>query len=206
MRYLAICSLLFIIAAVSGCNRTTSNPSSTASFTSTIAIAQDQNADTSADSSIIESGNFSLSSPEVAEGGILPKEYTCDGNSSTLLLEWSDEPIGTKYFALVMYTIPSSEECHWYWVLDNIPSNVHHLEKNSTGIGVLGNNSVNGRTEYAPPCSKGPGPKLYTYTIYALSAAPEFSVPPEQVTRNALLSAIQDITLARADLNVYYSR
>jgi phosphatidylethanolamine-binding protein (PEBP) family uncharacterized protein len=206
MRNLVICSLLFILASMSGCDRTTGNLSSAASFTCTVVTPQNQDAEPSEGSPVVESGNFSLSSPEVIEGGMLPKEYTCDGNSSTLPLVWHGEPTGTACFALVMYTIPAPEECHWYWVLFDIPSNVHSLEKNSTKVGVLGNNSVNRRTEYAPPCSQGPGPKLYTFTLYALSAAAEFPVPASEVTRDVLLSAIRDITLARADLNVYYSR
>lgn len=88
----------------------------------------------------------------------------------------------------------------------NIPVNVTSLEKNVTGIGILGNNSVNSSTVYAPPCSKGPGEKIYTYTVYALSAEPQFSVSASDVSRDVLLEAIKDITLASASLNVTYTR
>ncbi len=150
--------------------------------------------------------DFVLSSPAVVEGGALPAEYTCDGDSTTLPLTWNGAPTGTKSFAVIMHHIPRSEDAHWYWVVYNIPANVTSLSKNSTGIGTLGNNSVNGRTEYAPPCSKGPGPKLYTYTVYALSAQPQLSVSASQVSREVLLEVIQDITLAHAKLNVAYTR
>jgi phosphatidylethanolamine-binding protein (PEBP) family uncharacterized protein len=149
---------------------------------------------------------FILSSPEAVEGGMLPKEFTCDGSSSTLPLEWKGVPVGTKSLAVVMHTIPGPNESHWYWVLYNIPSDVRTLVKNVIGVGILGNNSVNKKTEYAPPCSKGPGPKLYTYTIYALSAPPQFDVPASQVSRDVLLSAIKERILGTAELNVYYSR
>ncbi len=88
----------------------------------------------------------------------------------------------------------------------DIPADLTSLPKNSIGIGTLGTNSVNDRTEYAPPCSKGPGEKIYTYTVYALSAQPQLSVPASQVTRDVLLEAIQNITLASAELNVTYTR
>ncbi len=97
-------------------------------------------------------------------------------------------------------------DIHWYWVLYDIPADVSSLSKNSQGIGSLGTNSVNDRNEYAPPCSKGPGAKLYTYTVYALSAEPQLSVPPSQVTRAVLLEAMQGITLASAELHVTYTR
>ena len=149
---------------------------------------------------------FVLSSPEVAEGGDLPKEYTCDGASATLPLAWSGAPIGAQSFVVIMHHIPGPGDSHWYWILYNIPATVDQLPKNVTGIGVLGNNSVNERTEYAPPCSKGPGKKIYTYTIYALAQPPQLTVAPEKVTRNLLLEAIQDRTLASARLNVSYTR
>lgn len=149
---------------------------------------------------------FVLSSPAVVEGGTLPAEYTCDGASATLPLAWNGAPTGTRSFAVIMHHVPGPGDTHWYWVVYNIPANVTNLPKNSAGIGMLGNNSVNGRTEYAPPCSKGRGLKLYTYTLYALSAQPQLSVPAAQVSRDVLLAAIQDITLASAELNVTYTR
>jgi Raf kinase inhibitor-like YbhB/YbcL family protein len=151
-------------------------------------------------------GTFILSSSDVAEGGALPKEFTCDGASATLPLAWSGAPEGTKNFAVAMHHVPGPGDTHWYWVVYNIPANITSLEKNSSGVGVLGNNSVNGKTVYAPPCSKGPGEKVYTYTVYALSAEPQFSVSASDVSRDVLLDAIKDITLASASLNVTYAR
>jgi phosphatidylethanolamine-binding protein (PEBP) family uncharacterized protein len=105
-----------------------------------------------------------------------------------------------------MHHVASPDDVHWYYVLFDIPANVSSLSKNSAGVGKLGNNSVNGKNEYAPPCSKGPGEKVYTYTIYALSAQPQFSVPASQVSREVLLEAIKDITLGSAELHVTYTR
>jgi gluconolactonase len=153
-----------------------------------------------------DTASFILASPDLVEGGTLPAEYTCDGASSTLALKWSGSPFGTQSYAVVMHHAASPDDVHWYWILFDIPANVTSLAKNSTGVGTLGNNSVNGKTEYAPPCSKGPGEKVYTYTIYALSAQPQFSVPVSQVSRDVLLEAIKDITLGNAELHVTYSR
>ena len=152
------------------------------------------------------STEFVLTSPEVGEAGNLPKDYTCDGSSATLPLNWKNAPTGTTSFAVVMHHIPGPGDSHWYWVLYNIPASVTALPKNSHGIGTLGTNSVNDRTEYTPPCSKGPGPKTYTYTVYALSKAPEFSGAADKVDRATLLAAIADRTLGSATLNVIYSR
>ncbi len=152
------------------------------------------------------SGSFKLTSPVVSEGGVLPVEYTCDGASSTLALVWSGAPQGTQSYAVIMHHVAAPDDVHWYWVLYDIPVDVTSLSKNSLGIGTLGTNSVNGKTAYTPPCSKGPGSKKYTYTVYALSKQPTLSVPADKVNRAALLEAMRDITLASTELNVTYSR
>ncbi|MCP4356504.1 MAG: YbhB/YbcL family Raf kinase inhibitor-like protein, partial [Chloroflexi bacterium] len=147
-----------------------------------------------------------LFSSAIADDSALPIEYTCDGASATLPLTWNGAPAEAASFAVVMHHAAGPDDVHWYWVLYNIPADVTSLSKNSTGIGELGTNGVNGNLAYAPPCSQGPGEKVYTYTVYALSALPQFSVPATQVSRDVLLEAIQDITLASTELNVTYAR
>ena len=156
-------------------------------------------------SSVSSDGVFKLSSPDIAADRRLPAEYTCDGSSATLPLEWSGAPEGTRSYALIMHHI-APETIHWYWILYNIPANVTSLTKNVSGIGTLGNNINNGLAEYSPPCSKGPGDKEYVYTVYALSAQPQISVPAAEVNRDVFLEAIKDITLASAELRVVYAR
>jgi len=153
-----------------------------------------------------EKGTFVLKSPEVTDDGTLPKEFTGDGDSATLPLEWNGAPAGTKSFAVIMHHIPGPGDVKWYWILYNIPAETKDLPKNVKDIGILGNNSVNGRTEYAPPHSKGPGPKTYIYTVYALSEPVKMDVAPSAVTRDILLAAMKPFILATAELRVVYTR
>ena len=147
-----------------------------------------------------------LRSPEVVDGGRLPREYTGDGAAATLPLEWSGAPAGTRSFAVVMHHVPPEGPAKWYWVLYDIPATSTRLPKNVQGVGILGNNSVNGRTEYAPPHSKGPGPKTYVYTVYALSSPVKVDVGPAEVSRDVLLAAMKGLILASAELKVVYAR
>jgi hypothetical protein len=105
-----------------------------------------------------------------------------------------------------MHHIPGPGDKHVYMVVYNIPATAHGLDKDSKDVGIWGINTVNGRQEYTPPCSKGPGPKKYTMTVYALSAAPKFDVSPDAVTMDVLLKAIKDTTLATAQMSVTYTR
>ena len=136
---------------------------------------------------------------------MLPVEFTGDGESATLPLEWSGAPEGTKSYALIMHHI-APDMTKWYWTLYNIPVETNSLPKNVKGVGILGNNSVNSKTEYAPPHSKGPGAKKYILTLYALSAPLQLKVPQSQVNRELLLSAMKDKILGTAELSVVYTR
>ncbi len=149
---------------------------------------------------------FMLRSSEVADGGTLPVEFTGDGNGATLPLAWSSAPAETQSYVLIMHHIDPQGKTKWYWTLYNIPANVQSLPKNVQGVGVSGNNSINKRTEYAPPHSKGPGTKTYIYTIYALTSPLQLSEPLGQVSRDVLLSAMKGRILASAELHVVYSR
>ena len=151
------------------------------------------------------SGSFKLTSPDVAADGLLPKEFTGDGAAATLPLEWKGAPKETKSFALIMHHV-APDKTKWYWILYDIPADTTSLPKNVRNVGVLGNNSVNGRQEYAPPHSKGPGAKTYILTLYALSVPAKPDVEPAQVTRDVLLAAMKDKVLATAELKVTYSR
>ena len=85
------------------------------------------------------STNFTLTSPDVKADGLLPMEYTCDGASSTLALNWSGAPAGTKSYAVTMHHVASPTDIHWYWEVYDISASVTSLPKNMTGMGVLGN-------------------------------------------------------------------
>ena len=56
-------------------------------------------------------------------------------------------PDETEYFALIMHHEAAPDDIHWYWIIYNIPSTINSLAKNVSGVGILGNNSVNGQTE-----------------------------------------------------------
>jgi len=149
---------------------------------------------------------FTLRSPACTNSGRLPVEYTGDGAGTTPPLEWNEPPAGTKAFAIIMHHVDPQGKTKWYWTLYNLPAGTRALPANAKGVGTLGNNSVNGRTGYAPPHSKGPGDKTYVLTLFALSAPLEPSVAAPDVTREVLLAAMKDKVLAASELHVVYAR
>jgi phosphatidylethanolamine-binding protein (PEBP) family uncharacterized protein len=150
-------------------------------------------------------GGFTLTSPAFEHHGKMPAEFTGDGDGVSPPLKWSGAPAGTKFYALQLWhkPRPDGDEVKSYWVVTNIPATVTGLEKNSTGVGRAGINDKR-RTGYDPMNSKGPGPKEYHVTLYALSGEPKFDT--DKVTRADLLKAIKDITLAETTLSYTYER
>lgn len=147
---------------------------------------------------------FVLTSPEVADGGGLPGDYTGDGSGATLPLAWQGAPAGTQSYALIMDHL-APDMVKSYWTLWDIPATTTSLPKNVRGIGRLGT-SFKGAIGYEPPHSQGPGAKTYILTLYALSAPPELGQASSPVSREVLLAAIKGKVLASASLQVVYTR
>ncbi len=149
---------------------------------------------------------FPFSSSGVGANGLLDAKFTCDGDGVSPPFQWSDLPAGTKSLALTMHHLPGpGGDEHVYIVTWNIPATTKSLDAGQKNVGTWGVNTVNGRDEYAPPCSKGPGEKTYVVTLYALSAEPKLSTS-EKVSRADVLTAIKDITLGSAAIDLRYAR
>ena len=149
---------------------------------------------------------FPFSSSGVGANGLLDAKFTCDGDGASPPFQWSDLPAETKSLALTMHHLPGpGGDEHVYIVTWNIPATTKSLDAGQKNVGTWGVNTVNGRAEYAPPCSKGPGEKTYVVTLYALSAEPKLSTS-EKVSRADVLTAIKDITLGSAAIDLRYAR
>ncbi|NBO58941.1 MAG: hypothetical protein EBU73_08435, partial [Chitinophagia bacterium] len=141
-----------------------------------------------------------------AHNGTYPKLYTCDSSGISPGLQWSNAPSTTKSYAVTMYTIPPTGDKHVYIVLYNIPSSVSSISDNSKNVGEWGINTVDGKNTYTPPCSQGPGAKIYVLTLYALSSDPNLSFSTTKVTMDMLYSSIKSKIVDSALMSVTYTR
>ena len=121
--------------------------------------------------------NLVSTGPEIGPDSLLPAEYTCNGETASIPLEWCGTPEGSRYFTLIMQYEASPTDIHRYRLRCNIPSIINMLQRNASGIGILGNNSINGKSGYVPPCSKGPGPKNIFSACMLCPILPAFRFP-----------------------------
>lgn len=194
-----------MILATAGCSAQSNNDSGAkTSVASTTTTTSATTSSTTTAGSVAKT-SFALTSPDMTAGGAMPVAFTCDGQSQSPSLSWTSGPTGTVGYAVVMHHIPGPGDTHWYWVVYNIPTTTTKVVAGGIAPGTLGTNSVNDQLAYAPPCSKGPGLKTYTITAYSLSATPSFTAGAK-VSRDVLLAAISNITLASSSLDVTYDR
>ena len=140
------------------------------------------------------------------DNGQFPKEYTCDSSGISPALSWKGRPKGTESYVLTMHHFDPNGNKHVYWVLYNIPANIQSLPSNASGIGSMGINTVNRRNAYAPPCSKGPGPKQYLITLYAVSKQVLTGNTQGVITMDDVMRDIETTKLDSSLLTVTYSR
>jgi Raf kinase inhibitor-like YbhB/YbcL family protein len=153
-----------------------------------------------------------LQSPAFADGGAIPKLYTCDGKDISPPLEWSGVPGPARSLALVVED-PDAPRGTWtHWVLFDVPADLGSLPEavptdERVGLGAGGKAARQGRNDfgkvgYGGPCPPG-GTHHYVFRIYALDV--ELGLGPE-TTREALLRSVKGHVLAEGRLTGLYSR
>lgn len=146
-----------------------------------------------------------VSSPDMANA-TLPTTYTCDGESKSPPLNWTAGPSTTQSYAMIMTTIATGNVTKYNWVLYNIPATTTSIPV-ATNVGTVGQADDGAGTNYAPPCSQGPGLKQYTFTVYALSGPPALNgAAPNTVNGATLLNTIAAVTLTKGALSVGVNR
>lgn len=154
---------------------------------------------------------FTIGSPDFINGGVLPKDYTCDGAGISPAFIFSGVPSNAQSLAVLMDTIPGPLRPgevdignHFYLILYDIPTNTISIPAGSTNIGKLGQNFQGKKLGYTPPCSQGSGMKEYTITAFALSG--KIELEPRLVTEATLLKAIEGQIIAKSTLVAKYQR
>lgn len=162
--------------------------------------------------SVMAQEAFTLTSPELTDGGLLPDDRRCQrdgGDGLSPPLEWTDVPAGTNGLAVIMHhyprgTVAGVDAPSQYWLLWNIPADTSGLPRgNPVSIGDEGSDKDGQRTGYTAPCSP-PGPQHeYTITLYALSAPlddlPEFDAI--EVDWSAMTAAIDEHIIASSSIS-----
>jgi Raf kinase inhibitor-like YbhB/YbcL family protein len=148
-----------------------------------------------------------ITSTAFTDGGMIPREYTCDGRDISPPLAWTGVPKGTKSFAIICDD-PDAPMGTWvHWVLFNIPVNVNGLSPSIPPDKVLKNGAKHGINDfrkfgYGGPCPPG-GTHRYYFKIYALDTE---LIQGPGLTKAELLKAMKNHILSEGQIMGRYKR
>ncbi len=149
-----------------------------------------------------------LTSSSFQEGGLIPRQYTCDGQDVSPALRWANLPKGTRSLALIADD-PDAPVGTWvHWVIFNIPSNLVQLPEGIPPKDSLPDGTRQGlndfrRIGYGGPCPPPGKPHRYFFKLYALDTM--LSMKPK-ATKVEVLAACKNHVLAEAQLMGRYAR
>ena len=145
---------------------------------------------------------IALSSPAFANGGPIPRRFTCDAQDVTPPLRWSGVPAGTAELALTLEDENARGESgapFVHWSVFGIPPAATSVPpKAKTGTTDFH------ETHYGGPCPPDNDPAhRYVFTVYALRAPLDL---PDGAPTDDVRAAIARTASAQGRLTVIYVR
>lgn len=161
-----------------------------------------------ADEDPADAPEFTIASSSFDDGDRMPARHTCDGAEVSPQLTITGSPEGTVSLALTMkdHDVPTPQAPNRtinHWVVWNITFGGAVFPEGSVPIGASEGDNDFGHG-YLGPCPPPVSPPhRYTFTAYALDAAPEVR---ENATAAELDAAMEGHVLARTTLIGLYGR
>lgn len=148
--------------------------------------------------------NLLLTSPAFSPNGLIPSQYTCEGNSNLRSppLTWQEDSKATKSYVIIMED-PDAPGGVWdHWVLFNIPKNIKNLSEGLTPAGAMSGNQSWGQTGYRGPCPPS-GTHRYFFKLYALDTLLTLA---EGSSKANVLKAMKNHIIATGELMGRYEK
>ncbi|MFI5324227.1 MAG: YbhB/YbcL family Raf kinase inhibitor-like protein [Thermodesulfobacteriota bacterium] len=142
-----------------------------------------------------------LTSLDFEDGGVIPREMTCDGKDVSPELMIEGVPEGTKSLALIMDDLDTPRGTFVHWLAWNIPADTTRIEHGKEPKGTQGTIGFGGKG-YRGPCPPS-GTHRYFFKLYALDKEIELKEGSRKVS---LEEAMEGHILEKAELMGTYQR
>lgn len=155
-----------------------------------------------------------LSSPAFAEGAMIPRPFTCDGENVSPPLAWSEVPETTRSLAILCEDPDAPRGIWTHWVLFNLSAAVAELPARVPAketVPVLGQIAEEtarqgtndfGKLGYGGPCPPS-GTHRYVFRLFALDTTLDLK---PGATRRQVLEAMKGHVVAEGRLIGRYAR
>ena len=147
---------------------------------------------------------LTLTSPAFADNGLIPVQYTCDGDNVSPPLTWSGIPEGTAELVLLLEDLDGPGGTQVYWVLFGLNPASVGLEEGKVPAEAVGGKNDYGRTDWAGPCPPIGRAHRYVFSLFALSEPSGLAEGASP--RNDLPYALSGKVLGQAQLTGKYAR
>ncbi len=147
-----------------------------------------------------------ITSNDIEQGKPIPIKFTCDGQSDSPHLSWSDVPEGTEAFALVLHDPhPSHAKGFVHWLVYNIPAETRQVASSAEGaiaeLGVAGVNGT-GQPGYIGPC---PPTETHSYHFHLFALKQTLNLSAN-ASYEDVQHAMDGLVLQQATLTGTYHR
>jgi Raf kinase inhibitor-like YbhB/YbcL family protein len=150
---------------------------------------------------------LAITSAAFSEGGMIPRQYSCDGPDISPDISWQGVPEGSRSLALICDD-PDAPVGTWvHWVIFNIPAAEKGLAAQIAPDATLSNGALSGindfrRLGYGGPCPPR-GTHRYFFKLYALDTLLPLDAG---ATKAQVEAAMAGHILAQAHLMGKYKR
>jgi Raf kinase inhibitor-like YbhB/YbcL family protein len=196
-----ICLSLFALILLCSCQRKSENAQSN----------QTHPEGTGSEKRIEQTGGEKMAikviSTAFQEGGMIPKQYTCDGQNISPPLAWDSVPSGANTIALIADDPDAPGRTWVHWVIFDLPASAKNLPENLPPLESIAGGGKQGTTDfrkvgYGGPCPPS-GTHRYYFKVYALDK--ELGLD-SKTTKDQVLKAMEGHTLAQGQLMGRYKR
>ena len=155
-------------------------------------------------------GDFTLNSPDLAEGRTLAETqvlngFGCHGGNHAPELTWDNPPAGTKSFAVTAFDPDApTGSGWWHWVVYDIPASASGLPGGSVPAGAHQGRTDFGSNSYGGACPPPGKPHRYVFTVYALKT--EHLEVGAEATAAMIGFMVKANSLAQSSITARYGR
>src|SRR3990167_6465350 len=143
-----------------------------------------------------------IESPVFSPNGLIPSQYTCDGENISPPLIFSDIPAGTESMAMIVDD-PDAPSGSWiHWIVWNISPSILEIAKDSVPQGAVEGITSFGTAGYGGPCPPS-GVHRYLFKVFALDTL--LDLGPE-VSKQTLEQEMENHSIDTAELIGLYTR
>ncbi|HEV8601538.1 MAG TPA: YbhB/YbcL family Raf kinase inhibitor-like protein [Patescibacteria group bacterium] len=115
-----------------------------------------------------KAGNMKITSSAFKDNEIIPKKYTCDGETVNPPLAFENVPSNAKSLVLIMDDLDAPSGIWNHWLVWNIDSAAQAVVEKNVPTGAVEGQTSFGKPGYGGPCPPS-GQHRYVFKLFALN-------------------------------------